>query len=221
MLSLCKYKKKKNTCDVFCFHYSVVTQCQLQFQELVEYSMFASVCVCAHTHVESGSLSLLPRPGILKAFVRLFFPPSGAKAVMYSSKPTRAADNRQFDNKNKHSENRHKYTYLLESVVFCHYELFCLHNTVLSVGVFISVLLCKLLKLRVYAFISLLFKTSQKPHPGLAELYLACLCPCPSALQISGWGYRCRCFPHSAWIPRGPAAEHKNDYFAPLKKHVI
>ncbi len=50
------------------------------------------MCVCVYTHVESGSLSLLPRPGILKAFARLFFPPSGAKAVMYSSKPTRAAD---------------------------------------------------------------------------------------------------------------------------------
>lgn len=46
--------------------------------------------VCAWTHVESGSLSRLPRPGILKAFARLFFPPSGAKAVMYSSKPARA-----------------------------------------------------------------------------------------------------------------------------------
>lgn len=43
------------------------------------------------THVESGSLSLLPRPGILKAFARLFLPPSGARAVMYSSKPARAA----------------------------------------------------------------------------------------------------------------------------------
>lgn len=48
--------------------------------------------VFVRTHVESGSLSLLPRPGILKAFARLFFPPSGAKAVMYSSKPARAAD---------------------------------------------------------------------------------------------------------------------------------
>lgn len=61
--------------------------------------------ICACTHVESGSLSLLPRPGILKAFARLFFPPSGAKAVMYSSKPTRAADSRRFDNNETHSEN--------------------------------------------------------------------------------------------------------------------
>lgn len=54
----------------------------------------ATLCVLvfACTHVESGSLSLLPRPGILKAFARLFFPPSGAKAVMYSSKPARAAE---------------------------------------------------------------------------------------------------------------------------------
>lgn len=69
-----------------------------------------SVKVCVHTHVESGSLSLLPRPGILKAFARLFFPPSGAKTVIYSSKPTRAADNRQFDVNKKHpphKQNRH------------------------------------------------------------------------------------------------------------------
>lgn len=49
-----------------------------------------------YTHVESGSLSLLPRPGILKAFARLFFPPSGANVVMYSSKPTRAAETYTF-----------------------------------------------------------------------------------------------------------------------------
>ncbi len=110
---------------------------------LVERSVFVSVRVCACTHVESGSLSLLPRPGILKAFVRLFFPPSGAKAVMYSSKPTRAAQIRQIDMSKKH---KHMQGPSL-CVAFCHCKWFCLHDTFLSVGVFIFLLLCKLLKL--------------------------------------------------------------------------
>lgn len=79
----------------------------------------------------------------------------------------------------------------LLAVVFCHYELFRPHNTVLSVGVFIFLLLCKLLKLCVYAFISLLLETSQKKVVSCLYLvslclYLASLCLCPSVLQISG-----------------------------------
>lgn len=33
-------------------------------------------------------------------------------------------------------------------------------------------------------------------HPP-SRPYLACLCPCPSALQISGSGFQCRCFQRS------------------------
>lgn len=64
--------------------------------------------------------------------------------------------------------------------------------------------------------------TGNKPELILViSLYLACLCPCPSALQISGWGYRCRCFPHSAWIPREPAAKQNRKIIRSFKEHVI
>lgn len=145
-------------------------------------------CICVYTHIESGSLSRLPRPGILKALARLFFPPSGAKAVMYSSKPTRAADSRRIDNNKTHSEN----ILYVHRLTLCHYELFCLCNTILSVVVVIFLSFCKLLSLCVCAFISL------QTLILVNNLYLASLCLSPSALQISGLDCQFRYFPHSA-----------------------
>jgi len=40
------------------------------------------------THVESGSLSLFPKPGILKALARLFLLFSDTREDRYSSNPT-------------------------------------------------------------------------------------------------------------------------------------
>ena len=122
------------------------------------FSLSTFFCVCAHTHVESGSLSLFPRPGILKAFARLFLPPSGAKAVMYSSNPARAADN------NTHT--------------LYHHELFTLYTSVLGVSVCVFLLLhncCRCILLFFYFL----------PAGHAVLLYLACLCPCPSVQQIS------------------------------------
>lgn len=167
--------------------------------------------VCVHTHVESGSLSLLPRPGILKAFARLFFPPSGAKTVIYSSKPTRAADNRQFDVNKKHpphKQNRH--------VGICILSLRILPPPqnwlwVLSYfhGYANSWSCCCFF---VISFIASLSLAKSQISSLVSSEHLAGLCLCPSALQISGWGYRCRCFPHSAWIPHGPAAEMSTEW---------
>lgn len=176
-------------------YFAFIIQMQLRQKHIANnfcymFLFFSCVCICACTHVESGSLSLLPRPGILKAFARLFFPPSGAKAVMYSSKPTGAADSR-FDNNETHSENIQHTGTLPLAFVFCHYELFRLRNTVLCFHIPI-IMLCKLLKMCVYAFISL------QTFILVSDLYLASLCLCPSALQTSELGYRCRCFPHSA-----------------------
>lgn len=83
---------------MFYFHLSVITQTEAGNKKNEDNNNIQCVCVCVcDTHVESGSLSRLPRPGILKAFARLFFPPSGGRALMYSSKPTRAAGDMQFD----------------------------------------------------------------------------------------------------------------------------
>lgn len=131
-------------------HFHLQIQCE-RIRACGEQRVCYFVCVFVCTHVESGSLSLLPRPGILKAFARLFFPPSGAKAVMYSSKPTRAADNRQYEENKTHLENMHTQKYMHRGTlkklshslagVFCHWELLRLRNIVLSVGVHISVVL--------------------------------------------------------------------------------
>lgn len=157
--------------------------------EGISFFFFYEVCIYLCTHVESGSLSLLPRPGILKALARFFFPPSGAKVVMYSSKLIRAANSRGFDNNKTHSDKIHTPT-------FAHrhsspHLLYFASQILYSASIFISLLSRKLLMSCVCAFIS------HQTFILVNKLYLVFLCQCLSALQISGSGYRCRCFPHS------------------------
>lgn len=130
---------------------------------------FYKVCIYMCTHVESGSLSRLPRPGILKALARIFFPPSGAKVVMYSSKLISAAkqSSRGFDKNETYLDKIHTPTFAHRHL--SPHLLYCALQKLYSASIFISLLSCKLLMSCVCVFIShQTFIVVKKIVPGLS-----------------------------------------------------